>query len=229
MRVSGLDLGKKVDPAAFVSLEQTEGADTLLPSRRCWHYLVCDLRQWPLGTPYTTIGQQVGVCEDVCAMYQGAPLQGSQLAVDQTGVGGPVVDLLRAMAPPCVIVGITQTGGLASRRDGFDWHVSKAELVSLLVSLSHSGRLTVEPDLPLAPALRKQFRNFKEKQTPKGNLTWEADLATDHDDLIMALATACWLGERSPPLRRGDIGTGKREAASWPAGTFLRGGLPKRW
>lgn len=219
--VSGLDPGKTIDPAALAVCEQVQVPDPLDPRRLCWAYHVVHLQQWPLGTPYVSIGTQQGLGEQVRDLFSREPLRGSQVAVDQTGVGSAVIDILRGLNPPCVLTGIVQTGGERWKQEGLTYHVSKASLVSLLVSVMHSGRLKIAPALALAPVLAKQLASFREKQKQSGSLSWEADKVSDHDDLVMALACTCWLGDRSPPFSRGDISTGRRVAAQMPAGVFL--------
>lgn len=228
--IAALDPGKKRDPAALAVLEQVEGVDPLCPGRLAWMYKVAGLDQFPLGTPYSSIGQEVGVGERVKERFAKPPLAGCVVGVDATGVGGAVVDLLRSLQPACALVAVTITAGEGWRRDERgDYHVSKAQLVSNFVSLHHSGRFRASRHLALKALWDAQMIAFQEKQTPKGSKTWESETEADHDDLILAGMIAAWLGERQPPFRRSDIGTGRREASPLPRGAFLEGGLPGRW
>lgn len=77
-----------------------------------------------------------------------------------------------------------------------------------------SGRLKIAKALPEAPALINELQNFKMKTTPAGNDTYEAWRESDHDDLVLASAIACWCGERKlgsilklPPMPRAPIQT----------------------
>ena len=236
--VSGLDPGKVTNPAALVVCEQIQAPDPLQPGRLAWSYFVRHLAQWPLGTPYTTVAGQVGLGEQVRDFYAGVPeLRGSTCAVGQTGVGEAVIDILRGLRPPCVMVGLVETSGERWRREGLCFHVAKGLLVSLLVSLAHCGRLTVNPRLPLAPVFAAQMAAFREKAQARAAQVDQELLGSSHYDLISAVMMACWLGEVSPPFRRGDVSTGPRAVSQLPAGCFLdrpnaeRGnrGLPGRW
>lgn len=237
--VAALDPGKLRDPAALAVLEQVEGDDVLCPGRRVWHYTLAGLEAYPLGTPYTTLAGQVGVGERVKERFSKPPLSGCQVGVDATGVGGAVVDLLRSLNPACVLVAVVITGGELFRREGLVWHVAKSLLVSNFVSLHHSGRWKVPAGLPMKAAWDAQLAAFREKQRASGSLAFEAEKESDHDDLVLAAMIAAWLGERSPPFRRSDIGTGKRPfGVSVPRGVFLEvqgdrkgrsKGLPQRW
>lgn len=229
--ISGLDPGKTTDPAALVVAEQMEGSDPINPSRPCWHYQIRHLQQWPLGTPYTTVGVQVGLGEQVRDLFAPpSPLAGSVVAVGQAGVGEAVLDILRGLKPQAVLIGLVETGGMQARQaNALTYNVSKYQLASLLVALFFSGRVQVARNLPLAGTLAKQLAAFKEKQSTSGTLSFEADRPSDHDDLVMALCFALWLGERAPPFRRSDLGTRKRQMAEMPGGVFERGPMPGRW
>jgi len=235
--VSALDPGKKRDPAALAVLEQTQGPDPLCPGGVAWTYTLAGLEQYPLGTPYSTLGEELGVGERVRDRFAGPPLSGSVVGVDATGVGEAVVDLLRSLRPACVLVAVVITGGEGTRRDGLTWHVAKSQLVSNFVRLHHSGRFKVPRGLALKPLWDAQLAAFQEKQRPSGSLTWEAERESDHDDLVLAGMIAAWLGERAPPFRRGDVSTGWRQVSQLPAGVFMdrpygekgNRSLPGRW
>jgi hypothetical protein len=231
--ISGLDPGKQQDPAALVVCEQSQGPDPTNPTRVVWHYCIRHIQSWPLGTPYSTVGDQVGLGEQVRDLYADPPLAGSLVAVGQAGVGEAVVDILRGLRPKCTLIGLVETGGMQARQASpLTYNVSKYQLASLLVALFFGGRVSVARNedgspMPLAGTLAKQLASFKEKQSQSGHQTFEADKPQDHDDLVMALCFALWLGERCPPLRKGDIGTRPRLAARMPAGVF--GNAPSPW
>ena len=83
---SGLDLGQAQDFTAWAVLEQTRQPDPDRPGgRMLTHYALRYLERMPLGTPYPDVCTRLKEC------YAKAPLTGSVLAVDETGVGRPVV------------------------------------------------------------------------------------------------------------------------------------------
>jgi hypothetical protein len=233
---SGLDLGQATDPAALVCCKQAEGPDPLDARGKCWHYAVRHIHEFHLGTPYTTVGSEIGVAEQVQALYLrpmpgGNPLAGSLLGVDYTGVGRPVFDILRGLAIPCVIVPITSTGGALVHQNGWEFSVPKRALVSNLLKLYQCGRVRVAERLPHRDKLERQLAAFRVKQRASGHEAFEADKISDHDDTLFALALAVWVGETIPVLRRQDVGTGRgREQADAPPGTFLKSGkVPDKW
>lgn len=181
----GLDLGQARDYSALCVAERT------VPVKGRPQYAVRHLHRWPLGTSYTAIVADMG------ALVTTAPLDNPLLAVDQTGVGRAVVEMFagaKARQHPVVITG----GQAASRGPDGSWHVAKLQLVSILQSLLSSARLTVAAELPLAAALKDEMLNFKVKVTVAGNETFEAWRERDHDDLVLAVALACWAGESAP-------------------------------
>src|SRR6516165_8274098 len=90
----GLDLGQAQDYSALTVIERVERYPAgVVPdpetTPRIAHYAVRHLKRWPLGTSYPEI------VRDVVALCERPPLPGSLLAVDATGVGRAVVNLLR--------------------------------------------------------------------------------------------------------------------------------------
>lgn len=99
------------------------------------------------------------------------------------------------------VVPITITGGSQVNADDADglggWRVPKRELVSVVQVLMGTGRLVVDKRLPLASVLIKELENFKDKMNlDTGNQSFEAWRESDHDDCVLAVAMALWVGER---------------------------------
>src|ERR1022692_3885421 len=108
----GLDLGQKRDHAAIAVVERTE------------FFLVRHLERIPLGTPYPDVAARVR------EVVQDEKLAGQcALAVDGTGVGAPVVDLLRAGRLGCDLSAVTITGGERESQSGGVWSVPKRDLI----------------------------------------------------------------------------------------------------
>jgi hypothetical protein len=115
---------------------------------------------------------------------------------DATGVGKPVVDLMRKRRIKTVPVVIT--GGV---KELFDpelggWHVPKRVLVSNLQVLLQAGQLKFAEGMMHAQTLIDELLNFKIKVTTKANDTYEAWREGDHDDLVLSLAMAMWYAAR---------------------------------
>lgn len=118
--------------------------------------------------------------------------------VDRTGVGAPVVDLLKnkGLNP----VSITITGGGRPTSDEEDhWNVPKRDLISNLVVLSQSGRLKIAAGLAEARTLANEFQNMRVKiDIRTSHDSYEAWREGQHDDLVLAISLALWCAEKMP-------------------------------
>jgi len=190
--ITGLDLGQANDFTALAVLELTVQPDVDKPERKVRHYAVRHLQRFALGTAYPAI------CTRVREIFAGRPLAGSTLAVDQTGVGRPVVDMLRRVKVYARIQPITITGGHKANPGEGGWLVPKKELVSTLQVLLQSRRLKIAPSLQDAKTLVKELLDFKVKITAAANETFGNFREGTHDDLVLAIAIAAWEGERGP-------------------------------
>jgi len=176
----GLDLGQAQDYTALAVVEHAQASA----------YHLRHVERFELGTPYP---QQVRRVEE---LTRTPPLAGRcQLVVDQTGAGRPVVDLFReAGLDPA---GVTITGGDAKGRDGRDYRVPKKDLVSTVQALLQTGRLRFAEGLAMADVLTEELQNFRAKiNVGTGHASFEHWRERDHDDVVLALALACWYGER---------------------------------
>jgi len=183
--LAGLDLGQASDYTALAILQRT-----ITTNPREKFFAVRHLERFPLGTSYPTI------CDRVVDLFDEPPLSNGTLAVDQTGVGRAVVDLIRRARPQAIIRPITITAGHAVVPDDAGWHIPKKELVSVLQVLLQSRRLQVARGLPMAPLLVKELETFRVKITASANETFESWRERDHDDLVLAVAMAAWVGDR---------------------------------
>jgi len=180
----GLDLGQRQDPSAALLVERVGVG--FAPD-----YLVRWGRRWALGTEYGEVALEVERVYNSPHLGEAPP----RLLVDATGVGAPVVEMLRrrGLSPVPVLI----TAGRTSHRgeDGW-WHVPKKDLAASLALVMEQGRLQIARKLDIAEQLRKEMAAFRIKRTSAGNEMYEAWREGDHDDLVLALAIALWWGER---------------------------------
>lgn len=195
----GLDLGQAQDYSALVVLERPVVPVGTPRHLRRPAYDLRYLHRWPLGTAYPAI------VKDVRTLLQQPPLPNSILMVDQTGVGRAVVDMLaeglRGQVT-CMFMPVTITAGQqATVSDTGCFNVPKKILVGTLQVLLQSRRLRIGRSLPGAAALVKELENFRIKITNARQESFEAWRASQHDDLVLAVALAAWEGEITlPPL-----------------------------
>src|SRR4051812_33604433 len=106
----GLDLGQSQDYTAIAVVERAEWAGDFDPvvfaDKKEVRLRLRYLEGVPLGTPYPEVGERVG------RVVRGPELAGQcHLVVDATGVGRPVVDLLRRARFNCNLMPALITGG----------------------------------------------------------------------------------------------------------------------
>lgn len=207
MYVAGLDLGQVADYTALTIVEAQGTPLTLKvpcqdpeirgragrslrtidvegpPVSFVIHYLGRD-RGVPYPQVVEKIGRRIGTAPGV-----------AMLAVDATGVGRPVVDLFaQAGLKPW---GITITSGSEAHGAGYDWHVPKIELVSAVLVPFQGSRLVIPRRLALSQVLAAELQTFRVKITTAANPSYGAWREGEHDDLVLAVAMACWLGTRA--------------------------------
>ena len=196
----GLDLGQRQDFTAVAVVERREAAGAAAEA-----LLVRHLERMPLGTPYTKV---VG---RVCEMMRHPKLAGrSRLVVDATGVGAPVVELLRAAGLGGRLTAVTITGGERAHGRSEEWYVPRRELLTGLEVLLESKRLKICGRLAETGRLVREFTSLRlsGKSGQKADRRRDGDgcegpagdaagcalggKSAEHDDLVMALGLACW-------------------------------------
>jgi hypothetical protein len=172
----GVDLGKKQDHSTIAIVETYDG-----------QMLVRSVERIPLGTPYTRVVEIVrGVVR--------SPLLAGRCAVvvDGSGVGEPVVEMLRRAELGCGLTAAVITGGSGARRSGGYAHVAKFDLMTGLQLALETGRLKISRKMKEAGALVKELIDVRVNE----NGGMGAEGAGQHDDLVMAVALACWRAKR---------------------------------
>jgi hypothetical protein len=221
--ILGLDLGQAGDYTALAILEK---ARTTTGTSKVVRYDARHLERVPLGTSYPQIVARVGDRVQTLASSDAR----LTLVVDQTGVGRPVVDLLRDAHLPCRLVPIMITAGQVvtqvDKQRGYykhtEFHVPKRDLVGGLAVLLQSGRLRVAHNLPEAQILVQELLNFRVSISLSGRDTYGAGedwREGAHDDLVLAVALAAWYGENAPAPSIGVVAmataTMKQPRSAW--------------
>ena len=235
--VLGVDVGQAKDFTALVLLERRYPAPDPDPNRiviAADMSLACAFIERPaLRTSYPAVVERVA---EVLAKPR---LRGRcDLVVDYTGVGRPIVDMMRGASLP--VQPVTITGG---HKETFDdeegaWRVPKRDLVSRLLTMVDSGRLKFAPKLELAGTLAKELDAFRPKTSAHGHSNYESWREGVHDDLVLALALATWWALKSPhvpdPRAGGKPHVFSPERADWDEQQFddeeeRRADERKRW
>jgi len=203
----GVDLGQRQDYSAVAVVERMEqklhSFDhlhwMLREEATAEEWVVRHLERMPLGTAYTAVTTRV------VALAQSPALRGDcRLVVDATGVGMPVVDMLREARPGCEMAAVSITGGQGQRFDGKVWHVPKLDLLARLQGLLEQKRLRIARGMRESGTLVRELTDMRSTRRASGRLRVGADGAGQHDDLALAVALAVWMG------RKGKIGEQRR-------------------
>jgi hypothetical protein len=195
----GLDLGRRRDPAAFVILERNSIRGAFDHAWRQHHrhilFILRHAERFPLGLPYLTIVDRLSrLLHSTTRSLPGnfELLPGHELnprktlAVDATGVGSPVVELLRRAQLQATLVPITITSGSRPAKDSDGGHlIPRRDLVTNLRVLLETGALKIPEDLRNRDDVVTELAELEDTPTRR------------HDDLALALALAAWSAAHS--------------------------------
>jgi phage FluMu gp28-like protein len=184
----GVDLGQKQDHTAIAVVERGD-----------W-LMVRHVERVALGTPYPL------VVAHLKEMVHRVEVRGQcALVVDATGVGGPVVEMLRAAGLGCEITAVTITGGERESKSGGMWiSVPKRDLIAGVQIALENGDLRIARRLKELGALVRELVDVRMTAGLRiGKVRIGADGYGQHDDLVIALALACWRARRRENGDRG--------------------------
>jgi len=186
----GLDLGQRVDHTAMALVTPVVEADGGVDYLRWMQPTVERLRvrhleRLPLGTRYGEVVRRVR------ALTSGPEMARCEVVADATGVGMPVVEMLREAGLKAQVVPVTITSGGSARLDGIVWHMPRRDLLGKLVVEFEQGRLRLPAKSGLAGRLREEIAGV---QAGPGR-------GSGHDDLVFALALAVWRAGRVGGVR----------------------------
>jgi hypothetical protein len=189
----GLDLGQRQDPTALAVVERRERetgeVDRLTYEReREVKVNVRHLERLALGTSYVEVAEYVG------DLVRRPELAGRcTLVVDATGVGVAVMDLLGAQGMPgCSLVPVTITGAERESKDGSMFRVPKRDLIEGVQIMFERGELGIAERLEESEALVDEMMNMRFSAGVNGRELIDNWRTGTHDDLVFAVALACW-------------------------------------
>jgi hypothetical protein len=112
------------------------------------------------------------------------------------------------------------TGGASETKNGDYYGVPKRDLVTGMQVLLQSGGLQIAAGMPYGAALVEEMAEMRAKVTAAGNTQFGAWREGAHDDLVLAVALACWAArKRYPRGRYGAAEYWKRtEQGDWERG-----------
>jgi hypothetical protein len=195
----GLDLGKAQDYSAIALVEALERprpyGDPILDGLQVRY-----LERLPLGTTYPRVVEQVR------RIVTRKDLAGRIVVVaDGTGVGDPVVDMLRVAKLGCEVTAVKITSGHWENQQGTTWmapkvNVPKQDLIGGLQAVLETGELKIAAGLRYAGTLVKELVDVRVRMKDGGRVRIGADGHGQHDDLVIALALGVWRARKGVKL-----------------------------
>lgn len=181
----GVDIGQKRDPTAIAVVEEEMRDERT-------HYLTRHLERLPLGTPYPDVARRVGeIAARLRDRSRARQRIGQQFSVtiyvDATGVGTPIVDLMREYGESPIPVYFTHGDRRTEEHDRVS--LGKGWLVSRLQALFQAGRIHL-PATGEAVAMRQELIDYEIRVNEKANDIYGAFRTGSHDDLVTAYGLA---------------------------------------
>ena len=176
----GLDLGLRRDPSAVAVVERVARNTGEYDRVQMCHvmetlYVVREARRFPLETPYVEIPLEVR------RVMQGLTAGISKtLTVDATGVGAPVVELLKKADLGCRLKPVVITGGEAVGKLPHAETVPRRTLLENLRILLETRALRLPKGLAGLADLRRELLGLGRRGS------------RERDDMAFALALGCW-------------------------------------
>ncbi|MFN7921468.1 MAG: hypothetical protein U0Q16_15305 [Bryobacteraceae bacterium] len=194
----GVDLGQRRDHTALAVIESA----TLIRDERdpvSFAFLeehrlsVTALEQLPLGIPYTTIAGYIEKAVGHQSLWKNC-----LLAIDATGVGQPIFDLLRNCRLPVKdLRAVIITSGERPSRSGHTDNIPRRALLHNLHSRTIGRQYKVSGKLPHARTLIRELAQLQVRLDDAGNESIAPSQHSQHDDLVFATAIALWYATRS--------------------------------
>lgn len=185
----GVDLGSLRDHTAITVNEKgvIAGTDMVCHSIRFAHRL-------PQGLPYPAIVH--GICQIYDWLIRLPPLpQPPILAVDATGLGKPVTDLLVAQCLDPVPVTLTAASDWSHDGHG-GIRLPKSVMVSTFNVALQEHRLRIASGIPILPVLRQELAGYRVRLKNTGAESFGNSAAfAQHDDLVISSCLSVFVAE----------------------------------
>ncbi len=198
----GLDLGKAQNHTALSVIERREmvyyDRDPVTQAFRTELTMrIRHLQRIPLDTPYPDIVEFVRRVVSRPELGSGSGGRRTSLVVDASGVGAPVVDLLRKAQLPCLLAPVTITSGDRETSDALGYGVPKRDLIVGLQVAFENRWLRVSRGAAHAEEFVKELLDMRLFMSRFGG--YERYEGGVQDDLVLATALAWWKLRRSWP------------------------------
>ena len=181
----GIKISQRSNPSA-ICVTDSEDRPFRDTKRQERHLLVRHLERLPAGTPFPDIADRVEqVVEQLAERSDTSPT----LFLDATGLGQPIVDLVKQRLERGKLVSVFFTFGDRRSQEGTVITLGKAFLVAELQTLLQTHRLHL-PETPQARTLAADLLDYEIRLEPDANERYGAFSVGHQDDLVTALGLA---------------------------------------
>jgi hypothetical protein len=190
--IVGVDVGQAIDPTVITVADAYVPEPADVDDHPEYELMIRWLEKVPLGTSYVAVVERIATVAEQAAMF--GP---TMIVLDATGVGRPLVDMLRRRTSVSMRAVTFTAGRFAdeAHHDPYNYRVPKRDLVTALEVLLQGRRIHAVPGLPLAEDMRAELGAFEVGISTGGRDSYEA-ASGSHDDIVMALALAAWCAGR---------------------------------
>jgi len=178
----GIDIGQKHDPTAIAVMEMEWRT---VDGTREDHWIERHIERLPLGTSYPAIAIRL---KEIVGNVRGRAVEVGATYVDATGVGQPVVDVLKAAGVRVTPVYFTY-GDRRKENEDRSITLGKAWLVSRLKALMQTGRVHLAHSAEM-DAMQRELLDYEIRVDEQANDRYGAFRVGSHDDLVTALGLA---------------------------------------
>lgn len=180
----GVEIGQKREPTAICV---TEIDERRIETRLVNHWVVRHLERLPLGTSYPAVAKRLSEVSSGIRQKGG---RRPYLYVDATGIGQPIIDLLRDETTRIGnITPVYFSHGDQRSQEGGEIRLGKAYLVSRLQMLLQTARLHM-PRTSEAERLAQELLDYEIQVDERANDRYGAFRVGTQDDLVTALGLA---------------------------------------
>ncbi len=209
-RIAGIDPGKQKDSFAFVGTDIADGKIRVLGARR-WQ-----------GKAYLEVE------ESIAGIHKIHPFK--HYVVERNSVGEHVVEVLARNYRLPVVPVITMKDIKSKEKRRSPSVMDKNDMVKYMIIKKDEGNMLFPKETGEIKELLRQLSIFAEIKSPQtGNVRYQAEGA-EHDDLVMALMLACFIGRyyinRKSEHPGGYAVASKSFKASFEKGDTLGSGIP---
>lgn len=180
----GVDVGQRRERSAVCVVEIEERRSSL--GDRVDHFSVRHLERLPAQSSFPEVARRTG---EVISRLRQRHRGSIHLFVDVTGLGEPVLELVKKATSHCPVQPVYFTHGDRRIREGVAIRLGKAWLVSRLQTLLQTDLLHL-PDTPVVKELASDLMEFDIKVAEDANERYGAFPVGHHDDLVTALGLA---------------------------------------